>query len=160
MVSNDSVLACCARRLSETCHERETPMDELGGARGEGRSRKMRALPIVALLAGLTCAAPARVAELTRDERVVIEYVEPKDRAFKETRDLLMSNRVLEAARDVLAPVRWPRTIRLELRDCDGEPNAWYGEGTVTVCYEYVDEMLGERVLVEETCCNLSRRRL
>src|SRR4051794_18341835 len=119
-----------------------TRPDEPGGAREERRSPGMRALPIVALLAGLTCAAPARAAELTRDERVTIEYVEPKDRAFKETRELLMSNRVLEAARDVLAPVRWPRTIRLELRDCDGEPNAWYGEGTVTVCYEYVDEML------------------
>jgi hypothetical protein len=32
--------------------------------------------------------------------------------------------------------------MRLEVRDCDGEANAWYGEATITVCYEFVDEML------------------
>src|SRR5829696_4053934 len=100
------------------------------------------ALHIFALLAGLACAAATQAVALTREERLVIDYVEPKDRAFVPMRELLMNNRVLESARDLLAPIRWPRTIRLEPRDCDGEPNAWYSEGAVTVCYEFVDEML------------------
>jgi hypothetical protein len=37
--------------------------------------------------------------------------------------------------------VRWPRTLRLELKGCDGEANAWYGDAAVTVCYEYLDDM-------------------
>jgi hypothetical protein len=111
------------------------------GSRVGRRRLKVRALHLFALLGGLACAGATQATELTRSERLVIDYVEPKDASFKQVRELLISNRVLEAARDLLAPIRWPRTIRLELREC-GEANAWYGEDTVTVCYEYVDEML------------------
>ena len=36
--------------------------------------------------------------------------------------------------RDVLARIRWPRTLRLELKGCNGDSNAWYEDATVTVC--------------------------
>ena len=50
------------------------------------------ALHIFALLTGLSCAAPTQDVALTREERLVIDYVEPNDRAFLPMRDLLMKN--------------------------------------------------------------------
>jgi hypothetical protein len=72
---------------------------------------------------------------------VLIEYVEPKNAALQGVRELMSRNGVLETARDLIAPLKLPRPIRIESRDCDGEPNAWYSDATVTVCYEFVQEM-------------------
>jgi hypothetical protein len=38
--------------------------------------------------------------------------------------------------------LRLPRTLQLKLAGCDGDSNAWYDDDTITVCYEYVDEVL------------------
>jgi hypothetical protein len=40
-----------------------------------------------------------------------------------------------------LIHVRWPRTLKLELKGCEGESNAWYGNDTVAVCYEYLEDL-------------------
>jgi Putative metallopeptidase len=42
--------------------------------------------------------------------------------------------------RELLVAVRWPRTLRLELKSCD-ESNAWYEDAVISVCYEYLDDM-------------------
>jgi Putative metallopeptidase len=76
-----------------------------------------------------------------RADRIAIEYVEPADPAHKPLHDLLKANQALERVRDALAAVRWPRTLRLELKGCDGEANAWYTDAVVTVCYEYLEDM-------------------
>lgn len=31
--------------------------------------------------------------------------------------------------------------LRLELRGCDGEPNAWYVDAVITVCYEFLENI-------------------
>jgi hypothetical protein len=31
-----------------------------------------------------------------------------------------------------------PRPLAVEVKGCEGEVNAWYGEGMITVCYEYL----------------------
>jgi Putative metallopeptidase len=80
-------------------------------------------------------------AQPTRAERVVIEYVAPVQPAHKPFHDLLKEHQTLERVRDVLTPVRWPRSLRLELRGCDGESNAWYQDAIVTVCYEYLESI-------------------
>jgi hypothetical protein len=85
-----------------------------------------------------------------RADRIAIEYVEPADPAHKPLHDLLKASRALERVRDVLVAVRWPRTLRLELKGCDGEANAWYTDAVVTVCYEYLADMW--------TSANSSRR--
>ena len=39
------------------------------------------------------------------------------------------------------ARIRWPRELRLEIKGCDGKSNAWYEEGSITVCYEFVEDI-------------------
>jgi hypothetical protein len=49
---------------------------------------------------------------------------------------------VLEFVQQALNSIRLPRSLLFRLTDCDGVVNAWYdGEG-VTVCYEYINEIL------------------
>lgn len=85
------------------------------------------------------CAATHVSAQPIRAERVIIEYVEPAQPAHKPLYNVLKEHQTLERVRDLLTPVRWPRPLRLELRGCDGESNAWYQDAVVTVCYEYLE---------------------
>jgi hypothetical protein len=87
------------------------------------------------------CATLAGGAPPAKAERIVIEYVEPVDPVHKPLYEALKQNQALERVRELLLPVRWPRTLRLELRGCDGESNAFYGDAVVTVCYEYLEDM-------------------
>jgi Putative metallopeptidase len=104
-----------------------------------------RLAKLVARLAAFTCAlvsaGPLAGAQPAREERIVIDYVEPLNPAHRPIHDLLKAEQALERVRELLVPVRWPRTLRLELKGCDGEANAWYEEAVVTVCYEYLDDM-------------------
>lgn len=80
-------------------------------------------------------------AHATEGERILIEYVEPGQPAHRPLYDALKEHRVLERVRDLLSPVRWPQPLRLEVKGCDGDSNAWYADATVTFCYEYVEEI-------------------
>jgi hypothetical protein len=77
----------------------------------------------------------------SREQRIAIEYVQPANPAHRPFHDLLKAEQALERVRELLLPVRWPRTLRLELKGCEGEANAWYTDATVTVCYEFLEEM-------------------
>jgi hypothetical protein len=83
----------------------------------------------------------ARSEAQSQTERVVVEYVAPAQPGHKALYDVLKQHQTLELVRDLLAPVRWPQTVRLELKGCDGVSNAWYHDAAVTVCYEYVEEI-------------------
>jgi hypothetical protein len=87
------------------------------------------------------CAATHVNAQPVRAERVVIEYAEPAEPAHKPLYNVLKEHQTLERVRDILTPVRWPQPLRLELRGCDGESNAWYQDAVVTVCYEYLENI-------------------
>jgi Putative metallopeptidase len=47
----------------------------------------------------------------------------------------------LEKVRQMLGPLRLPHTLLMKVEGCNGVSNAWYDEGAVTVCYEYLDEL-------------------
>jgi hypothetical protein len=79
--------------------------------------------------------------ELVKKDRVAIAYVAPINRAHEAAHSLLREQQALERVRDLLVHVRWPRTLRLELKGCEGESNAWYENDTVTVCYEYLEDL-------------------
>ena len=104
---------------------------------------KQRALrATVACAVGLdACLSLARAQAPAATDRVVIAYVEPADKAHRPLYDMLKQHQVLEKVRDVLARIRWPRALRLELKGCNGDSNAWYEDATVTVCYEYLSDM-------------------
>ena len=38
--------------------------------------------------------------------------------------------------------MRLPRALLLKVEGCDGESNAWYADDAVTVCYEYLEDIL------------------
>jgi hypothetical protein len=92
-------------------------------------------------LLALVCAESRVKAQPVPQERVVIDYVAPVNPEHKPSYDLLKRHQTLELVRDLLAPVRWPQPLRLELKGCDGVSNAWYQDAAVTVCYEYVEDI-------------------
>jgi hypothetical protein len=96
---------------------------------------------LAALVLALVCAGSAESATPPKGKRVVIDYVLPDNPEHKPLYDLLRQHQALERVQILLVPIRWPRTLRLEVKGCDGESNAWYEQGIVTVCYEYLDDL-------------------
>jgi hypothetical protein len=92
---------------------------------------------VCAVLCALFAGGPTRA----EAERIVIEYVAPVDPLHKPLYEALKENQALERVRELLVSVRWPRTLRLEVRGCEGESNAFYENAVVTVCYEYLEDM-------------------
>jgi hypothetical protein len=73
-------------------------------------------------------------------DRVDIEHVPPKSSAHKELYKLVREQRILEEIRDLLEPFRLPQRVLLRTEGCDGQINAWYVDGVITVCYEFLDQ--------------------
>jgi hypothetical protein len=111
----------------------------------QGKHSTARAMGLVAGTAAFACAsalsATSARSQPAGEDRVSVEYVMPANPAFKPLYDFLRANRVLETARDRLAVVRWPRTLRLKFDGCNGEPNAFYEDAVITLCYEFLDQM-------------------
>lgn len=99
---------------------------------------------IVSILAtvvlALFCGGSAEGAP-PRGKGVTIDYVLPTDPEHKPLYDFMREHKALEQVQTLLAAIRWPRTLRLEVKGCDGESNAWYENGIVSVCYEYVADL-------------------
>ena len=55
--------------------------------------------------------------------------------------ELLKENRTLEKIEQLLSPLRLPRRLLIKTEGCDGVSNAYYDDGAVTVCYEYLDDL-------------------
>ncbi len=108
------------------------------------RSRRRRLVGLetglAACVCALLCSAPAASAQPVKADRIVIAYSEPTKAAHKPLHDMLKQNQALERVKELLVSVRWPRTLRLELRSCE-EFNAWYEDAVISVCYEYLDDM-------------------
>jgi hypothetical protein len=92
----------------------------------------------------LSSSVRALDAESMKSGQIKIEYVSPPNPAHQAIYELMKERRVLERMQDYLSPFRLPRPLLLKLDGCDGEANAWYQEEdtAVTVCYEYIDEVL------------------
>jgi hypothetical protein len=86
--------------------------------------------------------ATAQKSSNLRADRIQISYVPPKNPAHEAVFKLLKERQVLERFKELLSPFRLPRALRLKVEGCDGESNAWYEDDAVTVCYEYIDELL------------------
>ncbi len=104
---------------------------------------------IVGIAAALALAASAAVAEprqagaapRPKPNSIDITYGEPESPSNRQIHQLLKERQALEKLRDLLAPLRLPHRLLLQTRGCDGESNAWSNEESVTVCYEYLDEI-------------------
>jgi len=105
------------------------------------RAPIVAAIAVLSALGGPVPAAAAEPALRTDQFRVV--YEAPKNGAHQQLYDDLKSRRVLEKFREFLSFIRLPRILTLKLAGCDGDDNAWYEpeDLTVTVCYEYLEEV-------------------
>jgi hypothetical protein len=90
-----------------------------------------------ALIVPLAGAANAQEA---RTNRIRIEYVPPKNPELQGVFDTLKANRGLERMQEVFAPFRLSNDLNLRAMEC-GMSNAWYQRPTVTICYEYLDDI-------------------
>ena len=87
-------------------------------------------------------AAGAASASSNKSNQIRVEYVLPKNPSHQSIYERFKAERSLELIQRLLSPIRLPRPLLLKVSDCDGESNAWYDEGFVTVCYEYLADIL------------------
>jgi hypothetical protein len=48
---------------------------------------------------------------------------------------------VLEKSKELFSPFRLPTDLVLRLQGCDGKVNAWFRRWSITICYEYLDDI-------------------
>jgi len=103
---------------------------------------KLRTLAVILIFA-MPPAALAAPKDL-KPNRIEILYVQPPNPAHQHIYEVLQQRRVLERFKAYLSPLRLPRPLLLKTEGCEGVANAYYqaSEHAVTVCYEYIDEVL------------------
>jgi hypothetical protein len=100
------------------------------------------------LLLCISCAlstpnsALARKAIRLKPNQIEISYVAPKNAAHEEVYRFVKERQALEKFRAFLSPLRLPRKLLLKTEGCDGEVNAWYEDDAITICYEYLYEII------------------
>ena len=90
----------------------------------------------------LITASPINAEKEGKTNQILINYDQPKNPEYQRIYSLLKDERqTLEKLQEFLSPfrLRWP--VEIKLTECDGEADAWYGDGTITICYEFVDEL-------------------
>jgi hypothetical protein len=97
-------------------------------------------LCLALMLAAALAAGDAHAAK-ARTSQIRISYVAVKNPAHQLVYERLKDARALEKLQEFLSPFRLPRTLMIKTEGCDGEANAWYDAGVITICYEYVVEM-------------------
>ena len=78
----------------------------------------------------------------SKTNRISVRYVPPKNPAHQEIYTDLKQHRALEKLQKFLSPVRLPETLRISLAECDGEPDAFYEDAEITICYEFIYELI------------------
>ena len=98
------------------------------------------AITVAGMILITAMAMPAFAA--SKANRVSIRYVPPKNPVHQEIYTKLKQRGALEKLQKLLSPFRLPRTLRISLTGCDGEADAFYEDGDITICYEYVAELV------------------
>ena len=78
----------------------------------------------------------------SKTNRISVRYVTPKNPAHQEIYTEYKQLRSLEKLQKFLSPIRLPETLRISLAECDGEPDAFYEDAEITICYEYIYELI------------------
>ncbi len=100
---------------------------------------------VVILVAGVYAtisASDPTSAATYKSKQIRFEYVVPKNPAHQPIYERLKQARALERIQRLLSPLRLPHPLVLKVSGCDGESNAWYDGHFVTVCYEYLADLL------------------
>jgi hypothetical protein len=97
---------------------------------------------LITALCIATTLGTGAIAAQYKTNQIRIEYVLPKTPVHQSLYERLKKARALERLQVLMSPLRLPRTLPLKVSGCDGVSNAWYDEGVVTVCYEFLDDIL------------------
>jgi hypothetical protein len=76
-----------------------------------------------------------------KTNQVRISYVSLKNPAHQQVYELLKERQSLEKLQEFLSPFRLEWTLNISLTECDGEADAMYSDDTITICYEYIEEL-------------------
>jgi hypothetical protein len=104
--------------------------------------RKLFAFSLALAVGSMIAVAVAGDPGGLRPDRIEVEYLMPKNAAHDNVYGLMRERKVLERLKEFLSPLRLPRVLLLKTEGCDGETNAWYTDDAVTVCYEYLDNIV------------------
>ena len=100
---------------------------------------------VVALFLGTTDSGAVerkgRGSSEPQPNRIDIVYGDPKSAEYQPVYKLLKEHQALEKISAILRPLRLTHRLLLQTRACDGVSNAWSDEDSVTVCYEYIDDI-------------------
>jgi hypothetical protein len=94
-----------------------------------------------------------------RPNRVTFQYVPAVTPEHREIEQTLKERRVLERVAEMFSPFRLPQRLTLRAMPCDGDVNAYYEDGEIKVCYEYLEVLL-KRVSKAEPPSGTTRRNL
>ena len=103
-------------------------------------------IPVIALLLGVVF-APSHAEDNPRSvltsSNIIIDYYEPRSAAYLPLYTKLRNRQVLEELAQFLAPVKWPKTLRLIMKECPAAgtpvPQVYYDklEYSVNLCYQW-----------------------
>ena len=100
----------------------------------------------------LVMMSPVRAAETDANvNKIRIQYFDPDppDPTLRRVYELAKERRPLERMQEIFSAFRLPIEVTLRTGSCRGMANAWWQRPAVTVCYEYLNEIL--QLLPEET---------
>ena len=78
--------------------------------------------------------------EQARPDRIQFEYVPPQNPRLDHVYTHIRAGQGLEKIQQLFSPFRLPADLTVKTIEC-GRSNAWYQRPTVTICYEYLDEI-------------------
>lgn len=95
----------------------------------------------VMFVAALTLAA----CNVAKTNQVRVKYIAPENPLYLPIYTLMKDERhTLDKVQKMLAPFRLPWPLEIVLKECDGEADAMYVDGRITVCYEYIAQLMEE----------------
>ena len=113
--------------------------------------KNIRALAIsgIVLITALAMTVCNAVEAKEKTNQVRVKYVPPKNPAHQPIYDLLKERQSLEQLQEFLSPFRLQWTLNISLIGCDGEADAMYADDTITICYEYIEDL--QKYMPEKT---------
>jgi len=113
--------------------------------------KNIRALAIsgIILITALAMTVCNAVEAREKTNQVRIKYVPPTNPAHQHTYDLLKERQSLERLQEFLSPFRLQWKLNIVLTGCDGEADAMYSDDTITICYEYIEDL--QKYMPEKT---------
>jgi hypothetical protein len=101
----------------------------------------MRLLFVICISLVVMAQTPTAAAD-ARTNRIRIEYYPPKNPALQPVYQRMKERQALEKLQQLFSPFVLPIDLTVKAGDCGGVSNAWYDRPAVSICYEYLNEIL------------------